>query len=94
MLKNITFSMGDGRRLRFWKDKWCGNNTLHDSFPSLFDLAVSKDAWVVDCWDSLGEKEGGIPISLDLSMIGRWRGSFRLFRYPVSHFHSLLSLGF
>ena len=57
-LKNITFSVGDGRRVRFWKGKWCGNNTLHDSFPSLFDLAVSKDAWVADCWDSL-EKGGG-----------------------------------
>ena len=57
-LKNITFFVGDGRRVRFWKVKWCGNNTLHDSFPSLFDLAVSKDAWVADCWDSL-EKGGG-----------------------------------
>ena len=35
MFKNITFSMGDGRRVRFWKDKWCGNNTLCDSFLSL-----------------------------------------------------------
>ena len=58
MLKNITFSMGDGRRVRFWKDKWCGYNTHHDSLPSLFALAVSKDAWVADCWDSLGEENG------------------------------------
>ena len=61
MLKNITFSVGDGRRVRFWKNKWCGNNTLHDSFPSLFALVVSKDAWVVDCWDSLGEEGGWNP---------------------------------
>ena len=44
MLKNIAFSMG-----RFWKDKWCGNNTLRDSFPSLYALADSKDAWVANC---------------------------------------------
>ena len=61
MLKNITFSVGDGRRVRFWKDKWCGNNTLRDAFPSLFALAVSKDAWVADCWDSLGEEGGWNP---------------------------------
>ena len=61
MLKNITFSMGDGRRVRFWKDKWCGNNTHHDYLPSLFALAVSKDAWVADFWDSLGEEGGWNP---------------------------------
>ncbi|KAL6347606.1 hypothetical protein AAG906_026134 [Vitis piasezkii] len=49
MLKNIVFSMEDGRRVRFWKDKECGNNTLCDSFPSLYALADSKDAWVADC---------------------------------------------
>ena len=61
MFKNIVFSMGDGRRVRFWKDKWCGNNTLCDSFPSLYALADSKDAWVTDCWDSLGEEGGWNP---------------------------------
>ncbi|RVW61029.1 hypothetical protein CK203_045822 [Vitis vinifera] len=48
-------------KVRFWKNKWCGNNTLHDSFPSLFALVVSKDAWVADCWDSLGEEGGWNP---------------------------------
>ena len=79
MLKNIAFYVGGGRRVRFWKDKWCRNDTLCDSFPSLYPLADSKDAWVVDCWDSLGKRRGGIPVSLDLSIIGRWkwwRGSF------------------
>ena len=61
MLKNIAFSIGDDKRMRFWKDKWCGNNTLHDSFPSLYALVDFKDAWVVDCWDSLGEEGGWNP---------------------------------
>ncbi|KAL6314646.1 hypothetical protein AAG906_026990 [Vitis piasezkii] len=51
----------DCRRVRFWKDNWCGNNTLCDSFPSLYALADSKDAWVTDCWDSLGEEGGWNP---------------------------------
>ncbi|RVW49371.1 hypothetical protein CK203_092695 [Vitis vinifera] len=45
--------------------------------------AGSKDAWVVDYWDPMGKREGGLPISLDLSMIGRWRrwrDSFRPFK--------------
>ena len=52
------FFVGDGRRVRFWKDKWSENNTLCDSFSSLYALADSTKVWVVDCWDSLGV-EGG-----------------------------------
>ncbi|RVX05637.1 hypothetical protein CK203_027242 [Vitis vinifera] len=44
---NIVFSVGNGRKVRFWKDIWCGDEALCDSFPSLFDLAVSKEEWVV-----------------------------------------------
>ena len=55
-LKILFFFVGDGRRMRFWKDKWCGNNSLCDSFPSLYALAYSKDAWVADCRDPWGEE--------------------------------------
>ena len=50
--------MGNGRRLRFWKDVWCGKEALCDSFPSLYALAANKEALVVDLWDSSRE-EGG-----------------------------------
>ena len=43
LLKNITFSVGDGRRVRFLKDIWCRNNSLCEAFPSLFALTDSKD---------------------------------------------------
>ncbi|RVW33020.1 hypothetical protein CK203_041517 [Vitis vinifera] len=43
---NIVFSVGNGRRVRFWKDSWCGDETLCYTFPSLFALAVSKEEWV------------------------------------------------
>ena len=29
----ISFSMGNGRKVRFCKDKWCGNSPLCASFP-------------------------------------------------------------
>ena len=48
-LNNVSFSVGDDKRVRFWKDIWCGNMSLCEAFPSLFDLAVSKYAWVADC---------------------------------------------
>ena len=52
---------GDGKRVRFWKDIWCGNNSFCEAFPSLFALTISKDAWVADCWDSMGEEGGWTP---------------------------------
>ena len=40
----IIFLVANGRRVRFWKDKWCGDDALCVSFSSLFALAVSKEA--------------------------------------------------
>ena len=42
------FSVGNGRRVRFWKDKWCGDEALCVSFSSLYGLAVSKVVWVAE----------------------------------------------
>ena len=41
-LQNATFSLGEGRRISFWKDVWCGEEALCSSFPSMFLLAVQK----------------------------------------------------
>ncbi|RVW89949.1 Transposon TX1 uncharacterized 149 kDa protein [Vitis vinifera] len=54
-------AMGDGRRVKFWKDIWYGNIPLSEAFPSLFAFAVSQDAWVADCWDSMGDAGGWHP---------------------------------
>ena len=29
-----------------WKDSWCGSEPLSASFPSLYAIVDSKDAWV------------------------------------------------
>ena len=34
----IGFSVGNGRRTKFWLDSWCGGEALCNSFPSLFKL--------------------------------------------------------
>ena len=31
---------------------WCGEESLSSSFPSLFSLAVNKEAKVADIWES------------------------------------------
>ena len=54
LLQNKTvFFVGDGKKVKFLKDKWCGNDALCDSFPS-YALAISKEAWVVELWNSTG----------------------------------------
>ncbi|RVW49272.1 hypothetical protein CK203_073203 [Vitis vinifera] len=63
LLEEVGALAGVGRALgvRFWKDTWCGNTPLCEAYPSLFDLAVSKDARVADCGDSMGEVGGWNP---------------------------------
>ena len=61
LLNNVSTSVGDGKRVRFWNDIWYRNNSLCEAFPSLFALAVCKDAWVANCWDSMGEEGGWTP---------------------------------
>ena len=48
------FIIGDGTRVKFWKDLWCGNQSLEYAFPNLFNLAVNKDGWVVEAWEEDG----------------------------------------
>ena len=50
--------MREYRKVRFWKDIWYRNDFIREVFSSLFALADSKNAWIADCWDSLGEDGG------------------------------------
>ena len=40
----ISYVWGNKRRVKFWKDIWCGDTPLRTSFPSLFAIATSKEA--------------------------------------------------
>ena len=53
--KRVAFKVGGGRRVRFWKDRWCGEDSLEEAFPSLYSLASSRDAWVVSIMGSVRE---------------------------------------
>ena len=51
----ISFVVGNGRRVKFWKDRWCIEKPLCEAFPSLFALSDSKEAWVANLWEHRGE---------------------------------------
>ena len=57
-LQEAAFSIGDDRKVSFWKDVWCGGEALCSVFPSLFNLVVHKDATMADMWDC-NKEEGG-----------------------------------
>lgn len=55
------FSVGNGRRIHFWKDL-VREMTLSSSFPSLFAAAAHKEVSVADLCDSSRE-EGVGPLA-------------------------------
>ena len=37
--QDCNFILGDGERIRFWKDRWRRSDMLHELFPTLYALA-------------------------------------------------------
>ena len=57
----VVFSLGNGRRLRFWKDAWSGEDSFSISYPSLFALAANKEVSIADVWEPSREGGGWTP---------------------------------
>ncbi|RVW79071.1 hypothetical protein CK203_048180 [Vitis vinifera] len=44
--ENIVFIVGNGTKIRFWIDHWCGSTSLSQRFPQLFIMAAHRNATV------------------------------------------------
>ena len=44
----LSFEVGDGSRIRFWDDVWCGGDPLRKVFPELYRIARVKEGVVAD----------------------------------------------
>ena len=53
--------VGNGQKVSFFRNKWCGDTPLCDSFPFLFALTASKEAWVKDVWIVLEDGRSWSP---------------------------------
>jgi hypothetical protein len=54
--KYIVFEVGKGDKVRFWHDKWCGDRSLKDDFPHLFEYSRDREALI----DSLFSRSNGV----------------------------------
>jgi len=43
---HVRYEIGNGSKVLFWHDVWCGEISLKNLFPDLFLIARRKDAWV------------------------------------------------
>ena len=46
----VSFPMGSGSKMKFWKDSWYNEKPLFVLFSSLFALSDSKEMWIDDFW--------------------------------------------
>jgi hypothetical protein len=45
---HVRYEVGDGSKVLFWHDVWCGEQPLKNLFPELFTIACDKDVWVAE----------------------------------------------
>jgi hypothetical protein len=45
---HFRFDPGEGSRIRFWEDIWCGDRTLKEAFPNFFNMASFKGASIAN----------------------------------------------
>jgi hypothetical protein len=41
-----SFRLNNGKQIRFWEDKWLGNYSFKDQYPSLYNIVRKKSATV------------------------------------------------
>ena len=49
--KRMTFVVGNGMRVKFWRDRLCREEPLRVAFSILFAIATFKEARVEEVWD-------------------------------------------
>ena len=42
--KNVQYKVGVGDRVKFWKDRWCGDLSLKLAFLILYNFVVNREA--------------------------------------------------
>ncbi|WMV11609.1 hypothetical protein MTR67_004994, partial [Solanum verrucosum] len=51
---NLQKRVGDGKRIKFWKDAWKEQSPLMEIFPDLFIVSNNPDGTIYDMWSAQG----------------------------------------
>ncbi|WMV19366.1 hypothetical protein MTR67_012751 [Solanum verrucosum] len=51
---NLQKRVGDGKRIKFWKDAWKEQSPLMEIFPDVFILSNNPDGTIYDMWSAQG----------------------------------------
>lgn len=57
----LAFEVGDGGRVRFWIDAWCGERPLREVYLDIFAMAVDSNAVVASYLSVWGEEAMWLP---------------------------------
>ena len=63
------FEVGNGSKVRFWYDLWCGDMALEEAFPGLFGITCAKDAFVGISWKFLDVPRAAHDLEVDVSAL-------------------------
>jgi hypothetical protein len=55
VVQHVQYDIGDGTKVLFWHDVWCGEHPLKLVYPALFNIACNKDAWVKEYMERLND---------------------------------------
>ena len=58
--KFVRFEVGEGSRVWFWHEVWCGDHTLKEAFLMLFSIACFMEALVADLVQLSNNSQSGI----------------------------------
>lgn len=59
LIRNSKLELGNGTKLRFWEDIWCGEAPLSETYPTLYTLADAKGAKAAEVW-VIQENQGAL----------------------------------
>uniref|UniRef100_A0A2N9H3D8 Reverse transcriptase domain-containing protein n=1 Tax=Fagus sylvatica TaxID=28930 RepID=A0A2N9H3D8_FAGSY len=68
--QHVEFVVGQGTRISFWKDKWCGDTSLMVLFPILFTCSANREATIAEVLsgpDSAGVREWNVTFVRDFN---------------------------
>ncbi|WMV26208.1 hypothetical protein MTR67_019593 [Solanum verrucosum] len=54
MEENVFLKVGNGNKIKFWRDGWIDQIPLSESFPDLFSICNNPEARVCECWTTQG----------------------------------------